>query len=290
MRSLASPSLEFGPSSDETLDELLRGRVRLLQPRRGARVSLDALLLADFARRQAGRPARVLDLGCGSGAVALCLATAFPGARLVGIELQPALAALARRNAALNGVADRLEIVVGDLRRARQAAAAPLEPDAFDLVVSNPPWHDEKGRVSPSRERAIARSELACTIEDVVAAARRWVRPRGRVALVLPAARLADLCASLVAAGLRPRALRPVHSLADEPARRVLALAVRGYRGGPELLPPLVVHGADHRTYTPEAAEILGERSAAGRKAIAGSTARVGAENPSFPRPSPCRR
>ena len=239
----------------ETCDELLRGRLRLLQPARGPRVSLDALFLADFAATRCGpRLGRVLDLGCGNGVIALALAGHDREARFVGIELQPALADLARKNAALNGCQDRVEVVEGDLRGRLKVPAA-----GFDLVVTNPPYTAAGAGRTPRPDRAAARQELTCTLADVVSAARRYLRPRGGLALVFPAERLPDLLALLVGAGVRPRVLRPVHSLGDEPARRVLVWAVAGYRGGVTVEPPLVVHAADRRSWSPEAARILGE-------------------------------
>lgn len=232
-------------------DALLRGRLQLFQPAHGPRVSLDALLLADFARYAGVGP--LLDLGCGTGVIALALAVAEPRLRAVGIELQPDLAELARRNCALNGVAERVEIVTGDIARAH---ALPLAPSSFERVVTNPPFF--RARPAPRAERAVARHEIACTLADVLAAARRFVRPRGRVHLVYPAETLAELLAAVTAAGLRTRALRFVHSFATAAAKRVLLEAALDYRGCIEIRPPLVVHEPDRR-YTAEAATILGD-------------------------------
>lgn len=93
-----------------TEDALLGGRVRLLQPSRGYRVAVDAVLLAAAIETVPGD--RVLDLGAGVGAVGLCLAARVPGCTIVGIELQAGLAALAVRNAALNGIESRLRTIV----------------------------------------------------------------------------------------------------------------------------------------------------------------------------------
>lgn len=253
MGSAISPALD----DDATLDALLGGRIRVLQPRGGPRATLDALLVADFAAREGGaRSRRVVDLGCGCGTVALAVAAALPRAHLVGVELQPALASLAERSAALNGLADRFCVVVGDLTR---PASLSLAPGVFDLAVCNPPFHRAgRGRSGPRAERAIAHHELACTIDDVARSARRLLRSRGRLAVVFAAERLADLIIALVAVGLVPRIARMVHSVACEPARRVLVLAERDYRGGLTAPPPLVVHGDDRRSYTEEAARILG--------------------------------
>jgi tRNA1Val (adenine37-N6)-methyltransferase len=234
---------------DATCDELLRGKIRVWQPRRGHRVSLDALFLADFARR-GGVPRRILDLGCGVGVVAIALLAADGEATALGLELQPELAELARRNVGENRLDGRLAIVEGDLREARELGA-------FDAVVANPPFF--RGRTPPAAERAVARHEVSCTMADVAAAARRFVTARGLVALVYPAERLVEVIGALDAAGLAARVLRFVHSVAGEPARRVLVEAAPGWRGGVTVLAPLVVHGADRKTYTPEAAAILGD-------------------------------
>ena len=77
----------------------------------------------------------VLDLGCGVGTAALCLARRVDGLDLHGLELQPAYAALARRNAAENGVA--LAVHEGDVTRPPPA----LAPGSFDQVFANPPFH-----------------------------------------------------------------------------------------------------------------------------------------------------
>jgi tRNA1Val (adenine37-N6)-methyltransferase len=230
----------------------LRGRLRLLQPRRGARVTADPLLLADFAGGRPGR--RIADLGCGTGVVALALLVDDAGATAVGVEIQPRLADLARRNAVQNRVADRMTVVEGDLLE-RHAA---LPGESFDLVVANPPYHHD-GRPPPTEERALARQEVACSLDGVLAAARRLLRPRGEAALILPAERVAELFAGLAAVGLPPRTLRFVHSVDGEPARRLLVRAARDYRGAPSVLAPLVMHGPDRHGFTVEAARILGE-------------------------------
>src|SRR5262245_58452812 len=116
-----------------TEDALLGGRVRLLQPRRGYRVAVDAVLLA--AAVDAAESAHILDLGAGVGAVGLCLASRIPHCRITGIELQPELAALAERNAAANGVSGRVRTIVHDLAR-----PLPMELGAFDHVATNPPY------------------------------------------------------------------------------------------------------------------------------------------------------
>src|SRR5882757_8580977 len=118
---------------DLTEDALLGGRVRLLQPRRGYRIAVDAVLLAAAIDAAAGQ--RVLDLGAGVGAVGLCLTARVHDCSVVGVEVQPALADLAERNAALNGMSTRVRTIIHDLAR-----PLPADLGKFDHVATNPPY------------------------------------------------------------------------------------------------------------------------------------------------------
>ena len=78
--------------------------------------------------------ARIIDVGTGSGAIAVTLAKHLPRARLVATDISPAALAVARENAARHGVAERIEFLECDLLSAPQAAGP------WDVIVSNPPY------------------------------------------------------------------------------------------------------------------------------------------------------
>lgn len=236
-----------------TEDAILGGAVAVIQPRHGDRFSVDALQLADFALRRPFR--RALDLGCGTGVVAFVLAHRAPRARVVGVEVDAALCALAREGAARNRFGERVAIVEGDLRRIDSAVGHAVERAAFDLVVANPPYHSA-GRASPDASRARARHEIACTLADVLRAAAFACAPRGRVALILPSERLVEALA-LAPRDFRATALRFVHPRGDRPARRALLEFRRGVREALAVLPSLVVH--DGAGYSAEMRRMLGE-------------------------------
>ena len=131
-----------------TEDALLNGRVRLLQPRRGHRAGSDAVLLAAALRPLAGET--VVDLGAGTGAVGLMMA-ASGAAEVVFVERDPALAALCRRNIALNGLTGRARVIEADILHMRDGRCAD-PPIAADIVVTNPPF------LEPGRSPRLARS------------------------------------------------------------------------------------------------------------------------------------
>jgi len=206
----------------------------LAQPARGYRYAVDSLLLADFAA--CSRARACLDLGTGSGVIALRLLERGCCARAVGVERQPELAACARENARGLGLDARLRVVEGDLRRVVREDA----PGGFDLVVANPPFHARRnGRASPEPGRAAARHEGDTTLADFVAAARHALGRRGRFCVVLPAARLPEHTELLGRAGLAPKRVRFVHATSSRPAHLALCEATAGKPGGLVVEPPL---------------------------------------------------
>jgi tRNA1Val (adenine37-N6)-methyltransferase len=235
----------------ESLDALGSEGLRIIQSVRGFRHSMDALLLAHFA---APRPAdRVLDLGCGNGAIGLLLAHRHPQIRVVGLEIQPALASRALRGAELNRLQDRVEIVDGDLRRVE----ALLPPAAFDLVLCNPPYREiGRGRLSPDPETRQAKHEVSATLPEIIAAIRYALAPKGRACLIYHASRLADLLTRLRVERLEPKLLRPVHSFPGADAELILVEARREGRPGLRMLAPLFVYQTRGGTLSPAMDEI----------------------------------
>lgn len=236
-----------------THDRLLGGRVTLLQPASGYRAAIDPVLLA--AATPTWRGATVADLGCGAGAAALCLAARAPEAAAVGVERDAALAALAERNAAENGVADRVRIVradIADIRAPGDLVRHGLAP--CDHAMANPP-HLPPARAMPARRGDPATVETGASLDDWVTAALALLRPGGGLSLIHRADRLDDLLASLHGrAG--EIAVFPLWPKAGRAARRVLAQARKAARGPARLAAGLVLHRADGR-YTEEAEAVL---------------------------------
>ncbi|MGQ9779599.1 MAG: tRNA1(Val) (adenine(37)-N6)-methyltransferase [Bacillota bacterium] len=226
------------------------GRLKIIQHPRLFRFSLDAYLLAAYARPRRGE--RVLELGTGNGAVLLLLAARTEAARVVGVEIQPVLVEMARRSILLNGLAGRITLYRGDFRR---EDALPRE--LFDLVVANPPHIPAGGGTkSPEGVLAVARHELTCTLPEVVEAAACRLREHGRFVLVHRAIRLPEIMAELGRLRLTPKRLTLVHPRPGAPASLVLVESSRGARPGLVVTPPLFVR---ERTgsFSPEMEEVF---------------------------------
>lgn len=233
-----SLSNHFNPhvQANERLDVFLDGKIRVIQSKRGYRFSMDALLLAEFASVKSGD--RVVDLGTGCGIILLALLTTSPAAFAVGVEIQEHLASQAGRNAVLNGLDARMVVVRGDLRR------PPLRQGIWDLVVCNPPYRKaQSGRINPDPERAVARHEILADIGDILAAARLLLKAKGRLAMVYPCSRMADLIVRMRSIGLEPKRIQMVHPNISSEAKLALVEASWGGRPGVSILPPVLDQG-----------------------------------------------
>jgi tRNA1Val (adenine37-N6)-methyltransferase len=229
----------------ETLDDLRPAGLKIIQAKRGYRFSLDPVLLCAFSRIAAGET--VADLGTGSGVVPLLLATRTAAKKIVGVEIQPGLADRARRSVLLNGLQDKIDILEGDLRE----LAGRLEPQAFDVVVANPPFRcPGTGRQAPATERAAARHELAGGLTDFLRAAAILLCGGGRFSVVYLMERLPELLSGMQQLRLEPKRLRCVHPRSGERANLVLVEGCKGGRAGLLVEPPLYVY--DGAAYSAE--------------------------------------
>ncbi|MEO5620106.1 MAG: methyltransferase [Cypionkella sp.] len=237
---------------DLTHDAFLCGKLHLWQPRRGYRAATDPVLLAAACPASPGQS--VLDLGCGVGAAALCLASRVPGLALSGLELQPAYAALARRNGAENGIA--FEVQEGSLTEMPRA----LRRD-FDHVIANPPYYPAGGTPSPDQGRATALQIAETPLSAWVEAATRRLAPLGWLTLICGADGLPEVLAAM-GSKMGSAAVLPLTPREGRPALRILLRARKTGRGAFRLLAPFIIHqgpahDGDRESYTPRAGEIL---------------------------------
>jgi tRNA1Val (adenine37-N6)-methyltransferase len=237
--------------SDETVDALFQGRLKLYQSRSGYRFSLDAVLLARFARIKPGEKAA--DLGTGNGVIPLIWVYLDPSLSVTGVETQQSMAERARKSVQLNGFEKRITILHGDVRAIDRIA----EPESHDVVVCNPPYREpSSGRVSPNSEKQIARHEIKGSLHDFLRAGDYLLPVKGRMAVIYQAARCLDLLEAMREVGIEPKRLRMVHSFADAVASLVLVEGVKGGRSALKVLAPLVIYERDKK-YTFEVQSML---------------------------------
>lgn len=232
-----SESISLAPN--ERIDAV-NEHIRLIQQEQALAFGTDAFLLSAFVR-PAPRE-RAVELGCGNGIVSLLVATRHRASRVVALELQPKIAALAKRNVALNGMEHLITVLEADVRR-----ITPNDVDGeFGIVFANPPYmRTDSGFSSPHAAKQTARHETDGGIAEFAAAASRLLKYGGLFYSVYRPDRLASLFAALEQNGLSPKRMVFVHDHENAPPSMVLTEAKKGAKEGLTLLPPLLLHDTD---------------------------------------------
>ena len=235
----------------ERLDDLQCDGLKLIQRPDVFRFGTDSVLLADFARP---RPKdRAVDLGCGTGAIALLMAAHRPGLIVDAVEIQPEIADMARRSVALNGMADKVRVLNADMRDAWRALGA----GAYTLAVCNPPYGKVGAALeSLSEARRVARHEGDLAPEHIARAAAMLLQNGGRFCVIYPAPRAFEMMRAMYENRLAPKRIRTVHGVAGRAPKFVLMDAFKGGGEGLHWLEPLVLRHPDgsftdewHRIY-----------------------------------------
>lgn len=151
------------------------------------KIGTDAVVLGVLANHL--HPLNILDIGTGSGVIALMLAQRFPDSSVTAIELEPDAYLQAASNFQQSPFNDRLECI-----EARFQQWSTLEPNSnkFDLVVSNPPFFSGKPQ-SPNHARNLARHDDFLSIIEIFEGAKRVMKNDGVLSLVWPVEREDDM-------------------------------------------------------------------------------------------------
>ncbi len=236
-------------SPDSSLDGLLDKRIFVEQPRNGFRIAVDTVLLAAAIPAQTGQ--NVLDLGCGVGGAMLCLAQRVSDVMGVGLEIQPELVAMAKRNISRNGFTDRLTVRAGD--------ACKLPSDfqgRFDHVTINPPYYDQAAHdPSPNKSKATSHAQDRDALDSWLASVRLALKPEGMVTMIHHADR-ADEVIALMQQHFPSIERFDILPKAGQPPKRVI---LRGRMGVPQQVKlggHLVLHQSNG-PYTEEAEAVL---------------------------------
>ena len=228
-----------------SIDGVLGGRLRLRQPLSGHRVGHDAILLAAATGARTGECA--LELGAGVGAAGLALAARVAGLRVVLVEIDQDLAALAAENARRNGFGDRVRAIACDAEDLTALASAGIAPGSADRVLMNPPFRDAtRTQVSPDARRRLAHAGDPGLLGRWVVVAHALLRAGGTLTVIWHANAEARLLDTLDA-GFGAIALLRIHPRPGGPAIRVLARAVKGGDRSRAEHAPLVLNDAHGR-------------------------------------------
>lgn len=238
---------------DERLDDLELKGLKIIQDPSKFCFGIDAVLLSDFAKVKSGE--NVLDIGTGTGIIALLLSAKTDAKHIKAVEIQPDMAEMAKRSVLYNDLQDRIEIICNDIKRADSF----IKKSSVDVVVSNPPYiKSSHAIINPKDSLSLARHEIACTLEDILSAASNMLKYHGRFYMIHKAHRLTEIVCKMREYKLELKRLRSIHPFADKPAKMVLIEGVKQANPWLDIDPPLIIYKNDGE-YTEEIIKIYGK-------------------------------
>lgn len=240
-------------NENEQIDDLQCRGLKLIQKAGGFRFGIDAVLLANFSKT--AKASKIVDLGTGTGIIAVLLAGKTKAEHITGVEILPEMAEMAKRSVALNDLESRVDILNMDLKD----SAKFLGYEYADMVTSNPPYVDSGcGLLNPSDNRAVARHEIMCTLDDVVLTASNLLKNKGQFNMVHRPERLVDVICAMRKHNLEPKVMQLVYPGEGKSPNLVL---IRGYKSGNtqmKVLEPLYIYNRDG-SYTEKYLQMVGD-------------------------------
>ena len=223
--------------------ETVNENIKLIRKKDGLTFGTDAYLLAAYVSRAPA--ALAVDRGSGTGILPLLLLARDKIKQAVAVEVQESFCALITRNAALNGMSERLSALFTDVRSLPSGA---LAAECADLVISNPPYMTvDSGKPNASDAKFIARHEVCGDISDFCRAASALLKYGGRFYCVYRPDRLVDLLDAMRRHRLEPKRMTLVHATAASIPSMLLVEAKKGASPSLILTRPLILTDADGR-------------------------------------------
>lgn len=220
----------------ERVDDLERNNLKLIQDPGRFCFGMDAVLLSGFAKAKEGD--RVLDLGTGTGIIPILMSAKTKASHFTGLEIQTESADMARRSVLLNHLQDKIDIVEGDIKEAGNL----LGPASFEIITCNPPYMlNQHGLPNPDMPKAIARHEVLCTLEDVIAQSAKLLVTGGKLYLVHRPFRLAEIISLMVQYKIEPKRMQLVYPFIDKEPNMVLIEGCRGGKSRMTVEKPLII-------------------------------------------------
>lgn len=234
---------------NEMLCDLGLGGLKLIQGKTGFRFGTDSVLLSDFAKPH--RFDRIVDLGSGSGILGFLLLGRHKNITIHALEIDSLMVDRCRRSIELNSLEKCFELKEGDIRNIKDY----YEHNAYQMVVSNPPYFSEKHASLVSESQKTARTDEGACFDDIASAAKHVLNTGGRLISMCPSSRLFEMSGALKNSGFCIKRLRFVRSFKEKEPYLVLFEARLYAKEGVIFMPDLVVYN-ENREYTDELKKI----------------------------------
>ncbi len=237
-------------------DAFLGGKLQILQPEKGYRAGIDAVLLAASIPAMDGDT--LFEAGIGTGVAAACLAKRVPGTIITGVEIASRYALIAEENFKRNQLHERVMVLKGDLCDSmRHDQLDWPAPGSVSHAYANPPFFEDHAVQAPADGlRAQAHMLKAGELENWVKVMTNAVRPRGTVSIIHPASSLLTLLAAMEPK-LGGLTVLPLRAHRKDAASRIIVRGTKASKAPLRLLPGLVLHEAESNSFVDEVNTVL---------------------------------
>ena len=232
-------------NENERINEI-NENLKLIENKDSLTFGTDAYLLSAFLPPK-GKIG--VELGCGSGVISLLALSCYKATKIYGIEVQTAIADIAKRNSEINGFDARFCVLCDDLRNIKSEST----DGEVDFVFSNPPYMKaDSGKLNECEEKNISRHEIFGTINDFCSCAKRLLKHGGDFYVVYRPDRLSDLIFALKSNNLEPKRLTFIHANSHTSPSLLLISAKKGGKSGLVIDKPIYIYDEGTSEYTEE--------------------------------------
>lgn len=236
---------------NERIDDLQYKGLKIIQNKKEFCFGIDSILLSEFAK-EIKKESKIMDIGTGTGIIAILLSKKTEAKEIIGIEIQKNMAEMATRSVKLNNLENKIKIINDDIKNINNL----FDKNSFDVIVTNPPYKkDNTGLKSDTEGKLISRHEIACTIEDIIKASNYLLKQKGTLYMVHRPERIVELCELLRKYKIEPKNIRFVYPKKDKEPNLILIKAVKNAKEFLKVEKPLFVYDDDGR-YTEEILKI----------------------------------
>ena len=240
---------------NERIDDLEYKGLKIIQNMEGFCFGIDSVLLSDFAK-DIKNGATVIDIGTGNGIISILLSAKTELKKIYGIEVQEEVAELASRNAKLNNLEKKIEIINKNIKDIFDL----LSPNTIDAIVTNPPYMKiGTGNINENEKKNISRHEIKCNLEDIISISSKLLKSKGEFYMVHRAERIVDIFYLLRKYKLEPKSVRFIQPKIDRSPNLVLIKSIKNAGENLKIDKPLVIYDSEGK-YTDEVLKIYNKK------------------------------
>lgn len=223
---------------NERIDDLEYKGLKIIQNKDGFCFGIDSILLSNFAKEIKDR-SKIIDLGTGTGIIAIMLSKKTNASEIYGVEIQKEVYDMAKRSVTLNHLENKIKLINENINNLENS----IQFGTFDAVVTNPPYKKAgTGITNDNEKKLISRHEVTASLEDFIKITSKLLKDKGNLYMIHRPDRLADIIENLRKYKLEPKKITYIYPSQDKEANLILIKATKNAKPFLKIEPPIYVY------------------------------------------------